>query len=65
MGIEIMTKHLGLCLSDAVAFGDGGNDVPMLMKAGIGVAMGNASEEVKAKADYVTADVSDDGIFKA
>ena len=37
-----------------MACGDGGNDIPMLKVAGIGVAMGNASETVKASADFVT-----------
>lgn len=65
MGIEVMTRHFGIDLADTIAFGDGGNDIPMLRKAGIGVAMGNASPEVKANADLVTAEVSADGIYKA
>lgn len=65
MGIELMSRHFGIDLSDAIAFGDGGNDIPMLRKAGLGVAMGNATDEVKANADYVTAAVDDDGIYKA
>ena len=48
-----------------MAFGDGGNDSGMLRHAGIGVAMGNANEEVKAAADYVTTSVDEDGIYKA
>ena len=48
-----------------MAFGDGGNDIPMLRHAGIGVAMGNAQDDVKASADYVTASVDEDGIRKA
>ena len=65
MGIEVMAKHFGIDLADTIAFGDGGNDIPMLRKAGIGVAMGNASVEVKDNADIITADVADDGIYKA
>ena len=45
-----------------MAFGDGGNDISMLKHAGIGVAMGNASEEVKKSADFVTASVDEDGV---
>ena len=48
-----------------MAFGDGGNDIPMLKYAGIGVAMGNAREEVQAAADYVTASVDEEGIVLA
>lgn len=48
-----------------MAFGDGDNDIDMLRYAHIGVAMGNAGENVKTHADYVTACVDDDGIYKA
>ena len=48
-----------------MAFGDGENDMEMLRYVGIGVAMGNASDAVKAAADYVTDTVDDDGIEKA
>ena len=48
-----------------MAFGDGENDMAMLRFAGIGVAMGNGSDLLKRKADYVTASVDDDGIEKA
>ena len=48
-----------------MAFGDGDNDIDMLRYAHIGVAMGNAGEHVKTHADYVTACVDDDGIYKA
>ena len=52
-------------MADTVAFGDGGNDIPMLKEAAVGVAMGNASDEVKKAADYVTDNVDDDGIRNA
>lgn len=64
-GIATVCAHEGIGLSDVMAIGDGGNDVPMLERAGVGVAMGNASDDVKAKADYVTADVDTDGIAQA
>ncbi len=64
-GIEALIAHLGLDRSEIMAFGDGGNDVEMLRFAGTGVAMGNASDEVKAQADYVTDGVDEDGVEKA
>lgn len=48
-----------------MAFGDGENDLSMLVHAGIGVAMGTASDEVKRQADWATASVDEDGIVKA
>lgn len=47
------------------AFGDSGNDLDILGMADVAVAMGNASDEVKAIADYVTDDVCDDGVATA
>lgn len=64
-GIDHVLEYYGIDLKDTMAFGDGGNDIPMLGHAGIGVAMGNASDEVKAAADYVTTSVDEDGIMNA
>lgn len=64
-GIRVIAEHCGISMKDTVAFGDGGNDVPMLIEAGIGVAMRNATDEVKKHADYVTTSVDDDGIRNA
>ena len=50
---------------ECMAFGDGGNDIPIIEYAGIGVAMGNATDDVKAAADYVTDTVDEDGIVTA
>ncbi len=50
---------------EVMAFGDGENDIEMLKHAYIGVAMGNASEEVKAISDYITTDINQDGILNA
>lgn len=61
-GIDHVIRHYGIDLSDTMAFGDGGNDIGMLRHAGIGVAMGNASDAVKANADLVTDSVDDDGV---
>ena len=56
---------LGIDPSEAIAFGDAENDIPMLRAAGIGVAMANAATAVKAAADYVTLSNNDDGIAAA
>ena len=55
----------GIKLEETMSFGDGGNDISMLRHAAIGVAMGQAKEDVKAAADYVTAPIDEDGISKA
>lgn len=64
-GIGKMLEYHGLTLEEIMAFGDGENDIEMLRDAGIGIAMGNASDMVKRYADYVTDDVDADGIWNA
>lgn len=64
-GIDQIIRHFGIRLEETMAFGDGGNDISMLRHAGIGVAMGNANDDVKAAADYVTTGVDEDGIANA
>ena len=64
-GMEHILEYFGMDVSETMAFGDGGNDVPMLRFAEIGVAMGNANDEVKAEANYVTTSVDEDGIANA
>ena len=65
VGIMKMSDYFGISEKEIIAFGDGGNDIQMLEYAGLGIAMGNAAEEVKQSADYVTSDVDEDGIAKA
>ena len=65
VGIQRYLDILGATRDEIIAFGDGHNDAEMLRFAGIGVAMGNAEEDTKAVADYVTTDIDDDGIAKA
>lgn len=64
-GIKRYLEHAGIKREEIIAFGDAENDLDMIRFAGIGVAMGNGTEEVKAVADFVTADIDDDGIEKA
>ena len=65
VGVDKMFDYFGISLDESMAFGDGGNDVLMLKHVGIGVAMGNAEDEVKRAADYVTDSVDEDGVEKA
>lgn len=58
-------ESLGYKPEDLIAFGDAQNDISMLKYVGLGIAMGNAVEETKAAADYVTLDNNHDGIAAA
>ena len=64
-GIQAIARHMGFDPSRTIAFGDGGNDLSMILQAGIGVAMGNATPELKQHADYITTSVDEDGILNA
>lgn len=64
-GIRDICDVLGLDPAQVISFGDAENDIPMLRAAGMGVAMGNAQEAVKAAADMVTLSNNDDGIAAA
>ena len=65
LGIEKLIVHEKAALDDVIVFGDGPNDIDMLTHAKIGVAVGNASDDVKACADYVCDDIDSGGILKA
>lgn len=64
-GIEQYMKARGFHVDDVYAFGDQRNDLEMLAFVGHGVAMGNAPDDVKKVARYVTEHVDDDGLAKA
>lgn len=64
-GIEIMTKHYGLDLSQTMVIGDNYNDVPMMKVAGFSVAMENAEAEIKSLCDMVTKSNSENGVAYA
>ena len=59
--IDAFCARLGITPAECMAIGDGGNDVHMLRHAGIGVAMGQASDDVKAAADVIAPSVDEDG----
>ena len=63
--IRELCRHFGMTANDCIAFGDSMNDAEMLQTVGIGVAMGNASDQVKALADIVCDRCESDGIAKA
>ena len=65
LGIDKFLEYYGLDLKDTMAFGDGGNDMQMLQHVSLAVAMGNAGDELKIIADFVTKDVDDEGIAYA
>ena len=58
-------EYYGLSMDEAMAFGDGGNDVSLVRDVALGIAMGNACDELKGVADYVTSSVDEDGILRA
>lgn len=64
-GVRATLERFGIGTEESIAFGDGGNDVTMLEACGIGVAMGNGTEDCRAAADYVTEDVDHDGVVNA
>ncbi len=63
--LKSLAGYLNIPTKQTMAFGDDLNDITMLEEAGIGVAMGNASKEVKEAADFVTADCNESGVAKA
>lgn len=62
--IDRMLSTVGMTRENTICCGDGFNDMTMIEYAGIGVAMANAQEKVKSKADYITSSNDDDGIVK-
>lgn len=62
VGITKLLERLGIAPDEAVAFGDGLNDIEMLSLVGMGVAMGSAHEEVKQAANMVTLSAEEDGV---
>lgn len=63
--LELLCNHLKIELNKVIAFGDGENDLQFLNKAGTAVAMGNATDSVKAQADIITDTNNNQGVLKA
>ena len=64
-GLEFLANYLGTDLEHTMAIGDSENDLSMINAAGIGVAMGNASDDVKSVANYITTTNNEDGVAEA
>ena len=64
-GLRVLCEMLGVKKEEMMTFGDSPNDIPMIMAAGIGVAVGNAKDSVKAAADFVTTSNDDAGVAVA
>ena len=64
-GIAKVLEHYGIDKCEAMAFGDGHNDVDMFSAVGTAIAMGNACREAKEAAHFVTDDADNDGIWNA
>ncbi len=64
-GLEQLCSYYGIDMKDTIVFGDSMNDYEVFKAAGLSVAMGNAFEDLKKAADYVTAPIGEDGVWKA
>jgi hypothetical protein len=62
VALQFVAQHLGIPLGAVIAVGDNLNDLEMIQVAGLGVAMGNAPDELKAHADFVTATNDQEGL---
>lgn len=63
--IDRLLEHVGADPADSIGVGDAAVDIPMLEVCGVGVAMGNGSDDIKAVADHITDDVEEDGLANA
>lgn len=64
-GILEYIRHIGINISETMAFGDGHNDASMIKCVNIGVAMGNAVSDLKEVSDYIAENIDKDGVYKA
>ena len=62
--VTILAEHYGIAREQIICIGDSENDLSMIKYAGLGVAMGNADQEVKAAAHYITDSNNCDGVAR-
>jgi hypothetical protein len=60
--LTLWLNLMGLKKEDVIAVGDSGNDIPLFESAGLKIAMGNSTEDLKSKADFITKSVTEDGL---
>lgn len=63
-GVAALAEHLGITADEVIAVGDAGNDRHMIEYAGLGVAMGNATDEIKALAQHITSRNDEEGVAR-
>lgn len=61
-GIQLIAEKLGINKDEVICIGDSGNDIDMIKFAGLGVAMGNATTQIKEVADFITLSNEEDGV---
>lgn len=64
-GTQHMIENYGITKDEIIVIGDANNDISMFDYAGISVCMGNGEQQAKDASDYVTADIDDNGVYKA
>lgn len=64
-GMDSIIRYFNANIEDTIAVGDGFNDLPMFNKAHLSIAMGNAPQAIKDKADIVTTSLDEDGVYNA
>lgn len=64
-GMDSVIRYFNADIKDTIAIGDGFNDLPMFEKSHLSVAMGNAPQEIKDKADRITTSLDEDGVYNA
>lgn len=63
--LEFLCSRKGICRDEVMAIGDNENDFSMIEFAGMGVAMGNATDYIKSSANYITLGNNEDGVAEA